>query len=178
MSASRSQQEANQRPSKDEVVARLQTKSDKIRELAKAGYSRSEIADYLGIRYQFVRNVLVNDERVASRAQPDRGRQVQANSDAVTPPHDGKPYPAKVRIEPNGRVEVPPAFLRALGLKENDPVILSLDDDDDAIRLMSLPASVRRAQAIVRRFVPEGVSLVDELLAERRLESEREHGDG
>jgi hypothetical protein len=39
---------------------------------------------------------------------------------------------------------------------------------------MSLPASVRRAQAIVRQFIPAGVSLVDELLAERRLEAERE----
>lgn len=171
-----SQEEAKPRRSKDEVVAGFHTKSDKIRELAKAGYSRSEIADFLGIRYQFVRNVLVNDERVAGRAESDRRTQARAKSDAVTSLHEGKPYPAKVRIEPNGRVEIPPAFLRALGLKENDPLILSLDDD--AIRLMSLPASVRRAQAIVRRFVPEGVSLVDELLAERRLESKREDDDG
>jgi vacuolar-type H+-ATPase subunit H len=31
-----------------------------------------------------------------------------------------------------------------------------------------------RAQAIVRQFVPEGVSLADELIAERRREAERE----
>jgi hypothetical protein len=42
---------------------------------------------------------------------------------------------------------------------------------------MSLPASVRRAQAIVRRFIPPGVSLVDELIAERRAEAKREDGD-
>jgi AbrB family looped-hinge helix DNA binding protein len=160
----------------DKVVAGFHTKSDKIRELAKAGYSRSEIADFLGIRYQFVRNVLVNDERVASRAESDRNTQERANSEAVTLSHEGKPYSAKVRVEPNGRVEIPPAFRLALGLKENDPLILSLDDD--AIRLMSLPAAVRKAQSIVRKFIPEGVSLVDELLAERRREAEREDANG
>lgn len=41
------------------VVEGLQTKSDKIRFLARAGYSRAEIAKFLGIRYQHVRNVLV-----------------------------------------------------------------------------------------------------------------------
>jgi vacuolar-type H+-ATPase subunit H len=31
-----------------------------------------------------------------------------------------------------------------------------------------------RAQAIVRSFVPEGVSLAEELIADRRREAERE----
>ena len=33
---------------------------------------------------------------------------------------------------------------------------------------------IRRAQERVRRYVPEGVSLVDELIAERRAEARRE----
>lgn len=41
------------------VVNELVTKSDKIRQLALAGYSRTEISKYLDIRYQHVRNVLV-----------------------------------------------------------------------------------------------------------------------
>lgn len=40
-------------------VADLPTKSAKIRALAAAGLSRSEIAKGLGIRYQHVRNVLI-----------------------------------------------------------------------------------------------------------------------
>jgi hypothetical protein len=36
---------------------------------------------------------------------------------------------------------------------------------------------VRRAQKLVRNFVPEGVSLVDELIAERRAEAAREARD-
>lgn len=41
------------------VVEGLNTKSAKIRALAQAGYSRVEIANYLGVIYQHVRNVLV-----------------------------------------------------------------------------------------------------------------------
>lgn len=37
---------------------------------------------------------------------------------------------------------------------------------------------MKRAQAIIRQFVPEGVSLVDELIEERRREAERELSDG
>jgi hypothetical protein len=37
----------------------LTTKSDKIRALAQAGYDRAEISQILGIRYQHVRNLLL-----------------------------------------------------------------------------------------------------------------------
>lgn len=43
----------------DTVCKGLETKSAKIRALAAAGYTRSETAKYLGIRYQHVRNVLI-----------------------------------------------------------------------------------------------------------------------
>lgn len=47
------------RPEPSTVIAGLPTKSEMIRALARAGYSRTEIAKYLEIRYQHVRNVLV-----------------------------------------------------------------------------------------------------------------------
>lgn len=37
-----------------------------------------------------------------------------------------------------------------------------------------LKKGIRRAQERVRRYVPEGVSLADELIAERRAEARRE----
>jgi hypothetical protein len=40
------------------LVRGLDTKADKIRTLAKAGYLRSEIAEFLDVRYQHVRQVL------------------------------------------------------------------------------------------------------------------------
>ena len=44
----------------DKISNGLATKSAKIRALALAGATRSEIANYLSIRYQHVRNVLVS----------------------------------------------------------------------------------------------------------------------
>lgn len=46
-----------QRP--EEITKGLKSTSDKIRALARAGYDRSQIKDVLGIRYQHVRNVLL-----------------------------------------------------------------------------------------------------------------------
>jgi hypothetical protein len=48
------------RPTFGEVTTGLQTKSDMIRALARAGYLRTEIASFLGIRYQHVRKVLID----------------------------------------------------------------------------------------------------------------------
>jgi AbrB family looped-hinge helix DNA binding protein len=148
----------------EQLTANLPTKSAKIRALSVAGYSRSEIADFLNIRYQHVRNVLVNDARVAGSAT--RG------ASAVSSAQGGGPEPANVRMGPDGRIVIPAPFREALGLREGDTLLASLTGDE--IHLLTIPAAVRRAQAIVRRFVPEGVSLVDELIAERRREAERE----
>ena len=46
----------------EDIVTGLSTKSSKIRALAQEGYSRSEIAIFLNIRYQHVRNVLLVEE--------------------------------------------------------------------------------------------------------------------
>ena len=43
------------------IIEGLSTKSAKIRALSEAGFSRTEIAQFLGIRYQHVGNVLVQD---------------------------------------------------------------------------------------------------------------------
>ena len=45
---------------------------------------------------------------------------------------------------------------------------------DDEVRITTVEAVVRRAQALVRRYVPADRSLVDELIAERRDDVRRE----
>jgi AbrB family looped-hinge helix DNA binding protein len=142
----------------------LGSKSDKMRVLAKAGYKRAAIADFLGTRYQFVRNVLVQDEaRLA--------KQVAAAASGET-----QLPPAKLRLGPDGRVLIPAAFREALGISEGDTLVASIDDGE--LNLLTRRAAVRRAQAIVRQFVPQGVSLVDELIEDRRREVEREQQNG
>lgn len=48
------------RKSFEEATVGLETKSDMIRALTRAGYMRTEIANLMGIRYQHVRKVLVD----------------------------------------------------------------------------------------------------------------------
>lgn len=160
------------RPPMADVVATLKTKSDKIRALSAAGYTRTEIADFLGIRYQHVRNVQVQDERVG---RPAPSIQPKMDTGKRTLAAERADLPIKRFVEDDGRVSLPEVMRSALGMKDGDPVILRLEED--SIRIVSLPVAVKRAQAIVRRFVPEGVSLVDELIAERRAEAKREDGD-
>jgi bifunctional DNA-binding transcriptional regulator/antitoxin component of YhaV-PrlF toxin-antitoxin module len=76
------------------------------------------------------------------------------------------------QIEAGGRVVIPEALLRVLNLEVGDPVILEAEGDE--LRLRSLRRAIAEIQALVRQYVPEGVSLVDELIAERRREAELE----
>jgi AbrB family looped-hinge helix DNA binding protein len=149
----------------------LPTKSEKMRTLAKAGFSRSDIARFLGTRYQFVRNVL----------EHEKVRQAAALHATDNPADDdlagaGEGRPVKVRVGPNGQVNLPAAFRDELGFKEGSSLVAVLEDG--GIRLLPMAAAVRRAQAMVRKFIPEGVSLVDALIEDRREEAEREQRGG
>lgn len=141
----------------------LESKSEKMRTLARAGYSRGDIARFLGTSYQFVRNVLVREVSRASSAQGGATNML---------PGSATPNPNRVRMGADGQITIPEAMRATLGLKEGDALIAVVEDDE--IRLMTVPVAVRKAQAIVRKFVPSGVSLVDELLEDRRREVERE----
>ena len=59
-----------------------------------------------------------------------------------------------------------------MGLKGGAVVTIRMDED--GLHIQSRAQAIKRAQAIVRKYVPEGVSLVDELIAERRREAKRE----
>ena len=77
-----------------------------------------------------------------------------------------------VRIAPGGRVVIPAEFRRALGVEVGDDMVIELTNGE--LRLRSFDAALKRVQEIVRRYVPEGVSLADELVRERREEAARE----
>ena len=77
------------------------------------------------------------------------------------------------RITNGGRIVIPAEYRRVLGLKEGDQVILSLVDGE--LRITTRLHELRRAQAVVAQYAKEDKSCwSDELLAERRIEAERE----
>ena len=75
----------------------------------------------------------------------------------------------KTIIRENGRLVIPAKYRKALGLKPGDEVLLVLEDNE--IRVLSTRQAIARAQAVVRRYIPKGRSLSDELIRERKEEA-------
>ncbi|MGH6945168.1 MAG: AbrB/MazE/SpoVT family DNA-binding domain-containing protein [Geminicoccaceae bacterium] len=73
-------------------------------------------------------------------------------------------------IAAGGRLVIPAEFRRALGVAVGDEIILELTDGE--LAACSLQGAIKRARAIVRKHVPEGVSLADELVRARHAELE------
>jgi AbrB family looped-hinge helix DNA binding protein len=78
----------------------------------------------------------------------------------------------RTRINANGRVVIPASYREALGIKAGDEVILRMEDGE--LRITTMKRRIERAQRLVRKYVKPGVSLVDELIAERREAAKRE----
>ena len=78
-----------------------------------------------------------------------------------------------VRVGPKGRVVVPAPFRRELGIEEGTELMARVEGD--GIVLEPRAAALRRLRELFAH-VPRDVSLVDELIAERREEARREAG--
>ena len=78
----------------------------------------------------------------------------------------------KTQITKGGRLVVPAKLRKALQLEVGDEVVLRLENS--SLRLIPLHQAVSLAQDAVRKYVPEGVSLVDELIQARRAEAKSE----
>jgi len=149
-----------------EIVKNLATVSDKIRALDDAGFHRADIARFLDKRYQHVRNVLTSP-------RPARSRALIAD---LPPAASTREFPtttlkARVQIGSGGRVVIPSEMRAAMGVSEGDMLIARVVDGE--LRLLSPQAAIKKAQSLVRQFVPEGASLVDELLEEREAEARK-----
>ncbi len=55
-----------------------------------------------------------------------------------------------------------------MGVREGDEVLLEVEDGE--LRIIGRAAARKQAKALVAKHVPPEVSLVDELIAERRRE--------
>jgi AbrB family looped-hinge helix DNA binding protein len=78
----------------------------------------------------------------------------------------------RARVSKNGRIVIPAAFRKALGVDDGDELVLRLQDDE--VLVTTLQRRIRRAQERARRYVKPGTSPVDELLKERREAAKRE----
>jgi AbrB family looped-hinge helix DNA binding protein len=78
----------------------------------------------------------------------------------------------RTHLSQGGRVVIPADYREALGLKPGDDVMLVLEENE--VRLITPHQAVKRAQSLVRQYVPPGRTLTEELLADRRQEVRRD----
>lgn len=77
-----------------------------------------------------------------------------------------------LRVAEGGRIVIPAEVRERLGLEVGTKLVMTIEGD--RATLMSAKAARREVQEWVRRLVPPGVSLSEELMAERKREAERE----
>lgn len=73
-------------------------------------------------------------------------------------------------LDEEGRLVIPAEVRRSLGLEAGDQVVFVLDETGVHLR-PSRKEAYERAKARVRKYIPAGVSLADELLEDRRREA-------
>jgi len=75
----------------------------------------------------------------------------------------------RTQLTKNGRILLPVRFRKALDLQPADELILRLEED--SIQVLPVHQAVIQAQDLVKKYVPQGTSLVDELIKTRRQEA-------
>jgi AbrB family looped-hinge helix DNA binding protein len=77
-----------------------------------------------------------------------------------------------VRVSEGGRVVIPAALREKMGISIGDTLVWR--EEGDQLVLSSRLAGIRKAQAIAAKYKRPGISMVDELIRERREEAARE----
>ena len=78
----------------------------------------------------------------------------------------------KVQVHSGGRFVLPAKLRKELQINTGDEIVLWLENG--SIRLVPLHQAVKLAQQSVKRYIPEGTSLVDDLIQARREETSHE----
>ena len=77
------------------------------------------------------------------------------------------------RLEKSGRILIPATVRRRLGLSEGSQVIVKVEPSG-AIEITSRSQALAKAREEIRKYIPDGRGLVDELIQDRRKEAEQE----
>lgn len=84
-------------------------------------------------------------------------------------------FSSRVRVDSAGRIVIPADLRDQLGIEPGHDLILS--GDGHGIHLQTFDQTVRAAQEAFAPYRVPGVSVVDELIRDRREEARREYGE-
>jgi AbrB family looped-hinge helix DNA binding protein len=79
---------------------------------------------------------------------------------------------ARVHLGEKGRIVIPAGIREAMGIRVGDSLEMRFEDYE--LRVSTRRARIRRAHEWARKVIPPGVSLADELSAERREAAKNE----
>lgn len=85
-------------------------------------------------------------------------------------------YERHITVGDRGRVVLPAAVRAELGLEPGTRMLLRTEPDG-SLRLLPYRTVAERSRGMFAGLRPVGVSMVDELIAERRLEAAREDAE-
>ena len=77
------------------------------------------------------------------------------------------------RMEKSGRILIPAAVRRHLGLSEGSQVLVKVEDSG-ALQVISRSQALAKVRREIREYIPAGQDLAAELIRDRRAEVERE----
>jgi AbrB family looped-hinge helix DNA binding protein len=76
------------------------------------------------------------------------------------------------KLGDGGRLVIPAEIRQELGMKLGDRLLLLIEDGE--LHVITVAQGVERAQKLAAPYIRPGVSMADELIAERRAEHARE----
>ena len=78
----------------------------------------------------------------------------------------------KSKIVKGGKVSIPAVYRKSLRLKEGDEIVFNLNDNE--LTLTPVKATLQKVREMINRYHDPNISLVDKLIAERKLEAKNE----
>ncbi len=154
----------------NELVAGLSTKSDKIRRLVQQGYRQSDVARFLGIRDQFVSNVVRQSKQRKLHGFEENSTDSEFDA-------RGTSNRLRLRVDGAGRVLLPANVRRIMGIEPDGGEVM-VDLCDGELRLITPVMAVKNAQKLVQDLIPGEDSLADQLIEDRKREAASELNDG
>lgn len=82
----------------------------------------------------------------------------------------------KVKLDSGHRIAIPAEFREAMGAKPGEVLLVTIERPG-ILKIRTYEALFRETHQWLSQYIPPGVSVVDEFIAERRAEAAREEAE-